>query len=229
MKALEIVNGRVPGYRIHLDDLNYAVEPGDHVLVDGPPGSGKSKFLRMISGLLEPSEGWVYHNEKPFTYALDDAYFADRRDICYFLRGLEPFADYSVYENIELFFRMCTTKTDAEVQDIVLERLFLIGMRDKSDRYPDFLTIEERQLLGLAMNCKDGGSVYIIDGVLAGLKPENQKIALKLLGGIDFSRATLLVNMQDNQVLGLEGTRILRLENGHIAYDGKVVGTPGMV
>ena len=80
---------------------------------------------------------------------------------------------------------------------------------------------EERQLLALGMNFKEGGELYVIDGVLSGLKPENQKIAMKLLAGIDFSKATVLVNMQDNHILGLEGSRLLRLENGHIAFDGK--------
>lgn len=221
MKILEIINGRVPGQRIHLDDINYSVERGDHVLVDGPSGSGKSNFMRMISGLMTPSEGWVYYRGRPFTYALDEDYFEERKGICYFLHGLEPLSDYSVYENMELFFRMCTDHSKLEIQELILERLHLLHLGDKAGHAPDYLNAEERQLLALGMNFKEGGELYVIDGVLSGLKPENQKIAMKLLAGIDFSKATVLVNMQDNHILGLEGSRLLRLENGHIAFDGK--------
>lgn len=229
MKILEIISGRVPGYRIHLDDINFSVDRGDHVLVDGPPGSGKSKFMRMITGLLEPSEGLVYYKGEPFSYALDQTYAESRRSICYFLRGLEPITDYSVYENLELYFLMNTSRSRENIREEISRRLYLIGLYDKRTENPDYLTNEERTLLSIAMNLKEGGDVYVIDGILTGLKPENQKIAMKMLSGIDFSRATVLVNMQDNHILGLEGNRILRLENGHIAFDGRAqIGTGGL-
>src|SRR3954470_14853540 len=42
-----------------LDEINFALEPGEHVALLGPVGSGKSTILRLILGLYPPEEGVV--------------------------------------------------------------------------------------------------------------------------------------------------------------------------
>ena len=42
-----------------LDGVSFAVEPGEHVALLGPVGSGKSTILRLILGLYPPEEGVV--------------------------------------------------------------------------------------------------------------------------------------------------------------------------
>jgi ATP-binding cassette subfamily C protein LapB len=42
-----------------LDGVNFAIEPGEHVALLGPVGSGKSTILRLILGLYPPEEGVV--------------------------------------------------------------------------------------------------------------------------------------------------------------------------
>jgi ATP-binding cassette subfamily C protein LapB len=42
-----------------LDGISFAVEPGEHIALLGPVGSGKSTILRLILGLYPPEEGVV--------------------------------------------------------------------------------------------------------------------------------------------------------------------------
>ncbi|HEX4738465.1 MAG TPA: type I secretion system permease/ATPase [Allosphingosinicella sp.] len=42
-----------------LDGISFAIEPGEHVALLGPVGSGKSTILRLVLGLYPPEEGVV--------------------------------------------------------------------------------------------------------------------------------------------------------------------------
>ena len=47
-----------------LDKVSLKINPGDHVLVNGPNGSGKSTLLKIIAGILEPTSGEFFINNK---------------------------------------------------------------------------------------------------------------------------------------------------------------------
>ena len=47
-----------------LDKVSLKINPGDHVLVNGPNGSGKSTLLKIIAGILEPTGGEFFINNK---------------------------------------------------------------------------------------------------------------------------------------------------------------------
>ncbi|MDE5726807.1 MAG: metal ABC transporter ATP-binding protein [Duncaniella sp.] len=45
--------------RVILDDINFDIRRGDFAAITGPNGGGKTSLLRIILGLLKPSEGTV--------------------------------------------------------------------------------------------------------------------------------------------------------------------------
>jgi zinc/manganese transport system ATP-binding protein len=47
------------GGRIILQDMSLAIHPGEFVVILGPNGAGKSTFLKLLLGLVRPSEGAV--------------------------------------------------------------------------------------------------------------------------------------------------------------------------
>src|SRR5512138_2983177 len=51
--------GLVRGGRRLFQDLGFAVAGGEALAVTGPNGAGKSSLLRLIAGLLHPTEGRV--------------------------------------------------------------------------------------------------------------------------------------------------------------------------
>ena len=47
-----------------LDKVSLKINPGDHILVNGPNGSGKTTLLKIIAGILEPTSGDFFINNK---------------------------------------------------------------------------------------------------------------------------------------------------------------------
>jgi NitT/TauT family transport system ATP-binding protein len=66
-----------------LKDINLTIREGEFVALLGPSGCGKSTLLRMITGLIQPSEGTVYYRDQP-------------------VRGINPYAT-MVFQSFALY------------------------------------------------------------------------------------------------------------------------------
>ena len=61
---LDDVSYLVPDREKHiLNNVSLQIQPQSRVLVKGASGSGKSTLLRLISGVIEPTQGQIYINE----------------------------------------------------------------------------------------------------------------------------------------------------------------------
>ncbi|MCF8714863.1 ATP-binding cassette domain-containing protein [Joostella atrarenae] len=56
-----------------LKDISMKIDPNDRILIEGPNGSGKSTLIRVLSRIVEPTEGMVYINGTNYKkYSLED-------------------------------------------------------------------------------------------------------------------------------------------------------------
>ncbi|WP_276167806.1 peptidase domain-containing ABC transporter [Zobellia alginiliquefaciens] len=60
---LDKVSFGTPSKKNILNDISLKIEPGSRQLVIGENGSGKSTLLRLITGIIEPTEGSIYAND----------------------------------------------------------------------------------------------------------------------------------------------------------------------
>jgi len=58
----------IRGGRVLFENLNFSVSAGQLWQVSGPNGAGKSSLLRILTGLLEPSNGLVSYYGKPLSH-----------------------------------------------------------------------------------------------------------------------------------------------------------------
>ena len=52
-------------WRMLFEQLHFALQPGDMLQISGPNGSGKTSLLRLLAGLMQPTQGEVLLNGKP--------------------------------------------------------------------------------------------------------------------------------------------------------------------
>ena len=61
------------GGRRVFEDIDFAVAPGGTLLLHGPNGSGKTSLLRLVAGFIDPVEGRLTWNDRPFEDENEDA------------------------------------------------------------------------------------------------------------------------------------------------------------
>jgi heme exporter protein A len=63
--------GCIRGERAVFAGLDFALGPGELLLLTGPNGSGKSSFLRLAAGLIRPAAGALSWDGRPLARELD--------------------------------------------------------------------------------------------------------------------------------------------------------------
>jgi NitT/TauT family transport system ATP-binding protein len=124
-----------------LDHINLELRSGEIVALLGPSGSGKSTLMRMIAGLIPPSQGQVLYHNKP-------------------LVGLNPgvaivFQSFALYpwltvlENVELGLKAKGESPESRRQK-ALRMIDIIGLDGFENAYPKELSGGMRQRVGFA-------------------------------------------------------------------------------
>jgi ABC-type multidrug transport system ATPase subunit len=148
--------------RLAVDRLDLRVPRGTVYGFLGPNGAGKTTTIRMLLGLLRPSDGRILIHGEPFT--------RDRRDL---LRGIGAMVESpSLYphltgeENLDVTRRLLDAPT-ARVQEV----LELFGLAKDARRPVRTYSTGMRQLLGLALAWIARPSLLILDEPTSGLDP----------------------------------------------------------
>ncbi len=221
--AFEHVSYRYPGAEEEtLHDLSFTLRAGEKLAVVGLNGAGKTTLVRLLTGLLDPTEGKVTLNG-------EDIRVYDRRDY-YRLIAV-------VFQEVKALAVTLAENVAASAGEIdrerVRESLEKAGLSTLLERLPKGidtpLTQEvwldgvglsggEAQRLMLARALYKGGSVLVLDEPTAALDPIAESETYKRYAEMTEGRAALYISHR------LASTRfcnrILFLEKGVIAEEG---------
>ena len=119
-----------------LKGVSFEVKPGEIFVLMGPSGSGKSVLLKHLIGLEEPDAGEILFNgEKIGTPEIASKY----RMALVFQSGA-LLNSLTVGENVGLYLAEHRLKSPEEIQQIVLEKLEAVGLKDTVDKMPGDLS-----------------------------------------------------------------------------------------
>lgn len=156
--------------RMVLDNINYKFEDGMIYGLYGVNGSGKTMLLRAIAGLIKPTEGCVFINEKKLN---EEISFPDSMGLIIENMELVPYL--SAEDNLKL---LADIKKIATVDDIkeTLDRVglkskekvktFSLGMRQKLNIAQALFEKPQLLLLDEPTNALDEKSVELIHDIL---------------------------------------------------------------
>ena len=154
-----------------LSGVNLRVPAKARLVVLGQSGSGKSTLLRLILGILKPTGGGVSFK------GLDVARMGRRRlnrmrqkiGMVYQYSAL--ISSLSVRDNLALPLEELTSKSRAEIDQLVDEKITLVGMADARDKMPSELSGGMRKRIGLARGIIMDPELILYDEPSAGLDP----------------------------------------------------------
>ena len=155
----------------------------------GPNGCGKSTSMRLITGLLAPSEGEV----KVLGLSIPQETEALRRRIGYMTQKFSLYEDLTVEEN--LAFMANIYNLDKSLRAARIEsQLVDYGLDQRRDRLAGKLSGGQRQRLALAAATIHQPELLILDEPTSAVDPENRRDFWEKLFDLCDKGATILVS-----------------------------------
>jgi len=146
-----------------VDDLNLRVEPGEIYGFLGLNGAGKTTTIRMLLGMVHPSQGDVKVLEQPVGPRGSGPW----AQVGHLVENPSAYPDLTVRENLDIARRLHGIKNQ-KVVDAVIERLTLASY---ADRKAGTLSSGNLQRLGLARALLHHPQLLILDEPANGLDP----------------------------------------------------------
>ena len=200
-----------------LDDLNLELESGDVFGFIGPNGAGKSTTMRIIAGLLDPSDGAAR------VLGRDVAGNGDfvRRNVGYMPDFFGVYEDLKVTEYLE-FFASAYGIPRKQRKRIVGDVLELTDLNFKADAYVDSLSRGMQQRLGLARVLVHDPPVLLLDEPASGLDPRARIEIRELLRELQRLGKTILVSSHILSELGEFCNKLGIIERGKLVISGTI-------
>ena len=158
------------GKRIAVDHLNLRVRTGELYGFLGPNGAGKSTTLRMLCGILEPSEGGGT------VLGLDLAREPERIKsvIGYMSQKFSLYDDLTVAENLTFYSRVYEV-AGAQRASRMARMVQLADLAGREDQLAGTLSGGYRQRLALACALVHGPRLIFLDEPTAGVDPVSRR------------------------------------------------------
>lgn len=195
--------------------------PGKTNLIIGRSGAGKTVFLKILVGLIDPSSGSVFYDDTDF-FSLDKKQVREiRMQVGMLFQGSALFDSLTVEENIRFPLDMFSNMSPAEKHDKVnwcLERVNLPGVNDK---FPSEISGGMQKRVGIARAIVLSPKYLFCDEPNSGLDPRTALLIDELIQDITYEHnITTIINTHDmNSVMEI-GDNIAFLHKGYLAWRG---------
>src|ERR1043166_2739646 len=123
-----------------LDGVSLVVEPLDRLVIMGQSGSGKSTILRLILGILHPNAGSIFFKQFEVSRLSGRKLQQMRTRIGMVYQYSALLSSRSVRDNVALPLEELSNMGRSEIDQIVEEKLSLVGMVDASRQMPSELS-----------------------------------------------------------------------------------------
>lgn len=224
--ALDRVTFRHPGGIAALEEVSFAVRPGESVAVLGANGCGKSTLLRLLDGLALAQAGEARAFGRPLVAAtLEDRAFS--RELRKRVALLFQDPDVQLFSPTvldEVAFGPLELGLDPrEVEERARETLALLGVERLAGRAPGSLSGGEKKKVALAALLATDPAVLLLDEPFTGLDPRSQVWLVELLQALRARGKTLVTATHDLSFAEEVTDRALVLGEDHrLAADGPV-------
>ena len=206
-------------YKRAVDDISFSIEKGESVGYVGPNGSGKSTTIKMLSGILKPSEGTVrVRGLDPFKQRMKN----NKRIGVVFGNRSVLWWDVPVIESFRLLQRLYESP-EKRFQENLEKFTDIMGIGP-------LLGIPERQLsLGQKMRCNIAAAflhdpeIVYLDEPTIGLDTESKASIRKCIRTMnEQEKITFLVTSHDFQDIESLCERIILINHGKLILDDQM-------
>jgi branched-chain amino acid transport system ATP-binding protein len=198
------------GATVILEDISFAIEPGESVSLIGRNGVGKTTLLRTAMGLARLRCGEILFRTQRVSRM--PVFARARLGLGFVPQEREIFPSLTVRENLEIAARSgpWTQRRTFELFPNLADRLDSMGGQ---------LSGGEQQMLSIARALLTNPSVLLMDEPTEGLAPGVVKMLMAALQRLRGELSVILVEQNGGVALAFS-ERIVVMRKGRIVYDG---------
>ena len=205
-----------------LDGLSLEVKPQDRLVIMGQSGSGKSTILRLILGILQPNSGSIFFKQFEITRLSRRKLQQIRRQVGMVYQYSALLSSRNVRDNVALPLEELTTKSRQEIDEIVDEKLALVGMSKSKDLMPSELSGGMKKRVSVARALVLEPELILFDEPGAGLDPVIGSVIDELIISLsEKSKVTSVTVTHEMDSAFRIGTRMAMLYQGKIIEDAE--------
>ncbi len=198
-----------------LDDVSFAVEPGELVALTGASGSGKTTLLQLIGSLDRPTRGSIRVDDISVQDLAHPAQF--RRDTVGFVFQLHHLLPpLTAQQNVELPM-VAAHVPRRERAERAVALLREVGLDDRARDQPADLSGGERQRVAIARALVGQPQLILADEPTGSLDSVASHKVWQLLADVRSRRGTTVLIASHDATLAEHSDRALRLVDGRLA------------
>ena len=151
-----------------LNSVSFDVREGEFLSILGPSGCGKTTILRILIGLLKPTEGKVFKDGADITEAAPY-----ERGMGIVFQNYALFENMTVLQNVEYALKIRKENRSKEakkaIREKALETIRQLGLADHVDKYPTEMSGGQQQRVAIARTLVLNPDVILFDEPMSAL------------------------------------------------------------
>ena len=198
-----------------LDIREFRVGAGEHVVLVGRSGCGKTTLLHVIAGISRPNEGKVRIDDWDITLMPEsecDRFRAER--IGYVFQTFNLLAGFTALENVLLAMRFASGRPDKNRARHLLHR---VGLSHRMTHRPAQLSVGEQQRVAVARALANKPRLLLADEPTANVDAGHQQQILDLIREACLEEEVSLVMVTHSHEVAEQFPRVDRLEEFNLA------------
>ena len=190
-----------------LSDINLTMEAGKIYGLKGKNGSGKTMLMRVISGLITPTEGEVLIGGKKLG---KDMSFPE--SIGLLIENPAFLPTYSGFDNLKTIASIKGIITDEEIKDVIKR----VGLDpDDKKKYKKY-SLGMKQKLGIACAIMEKPDIVILDEPVNAVDEDGIKVIREVLDELKKEGKIIILACHDKEELFFLSDEIIEIDCGVI-------------
>jgi cell division transport system ATP-binding protein len=226
MILLENVTKIYPGDVVGLRNVSLQIDKGEWVFLVGPSGSGKSTMIRLLLKEIDSTSGNVIVGGRSLSKLRRSRVPQLRRNIGCVFQDFKLLPTRTVYENVAYALEVQGQRQEV-IERKVPEIISLVGLSDKTEKYPNELSGGQQQRVSIARAFVNHPPLLICDEPTGNLDPDTSIGIMQLLYRIQRTGTTVLMATHDREMVDKMRRRVIALEDGRVVRDDRRGGYIG--
>jgi phospholipid/cholesterol/gamma-HCH transport system ATP-binding protein len=208
------------GGRKILEDFNFVLERGVNRTILGVSGAGKTTILKLLLGLLQPDSGRVCIGDVCITGVPEARFMERRKRISIVFQGGALFDSMTVGENVGYRLFEEGRLPQAEIEEIVREKLRFVGVEPALDLYPAELSGGMKKRVAIARALAADPDYIFFDEPTTGLDPIGVYNICNLMQRLQAEGKTTLMVTHDLATAFNTSQRFTFLHQARMIFEG---------